>query len=249
MTKAIQQPLQAGCGLSCMWVPLVQLDLDQSLAIENQVAGNRKNILNEPRGSEGSEWPIRKHPMGDPGQRIMRYIRQEHKGFLGKQVLLASFAELQPTLVSLDLGFAGTTTVVMSDDLRHRPIQYRADHRTMLCPTFWREPTQYQVMHRPHIGRRIDRTGNPPIIWTKRKPVFRCNTLGKGARPPSAASFGQHVPLLAQGVIHIVVTTKTRIGSEDGTLSLRLVELYKLRQRLQHRDVRRPTMLLARIEA
>ena len=229
-------------------MPLVQLDLDQSLAIENQVPGNRKNILNESRGSEGCKWPIWEHPMGDPSQRIMRYVRQEHKGFLGEQSLLAPFAELQSTLVSLDLGFAGTTIVVMSDDLRHRPTQYRADHRTMLCPTFWREPTQYQVMHWSHIGRRIDCAGHPTIIWTKRKPVFRRNTPRKGARPSSTASFGQHLPLLAQGVVHIVVTPKTGIGSEDGTLSLRLVELHKLRQRLQHRDIRRPTMLLARIE-
>jgi hypothetical protein len=32
-------------------------------------------------------------------------------------------------------------------------------------------------------------------------------------------------------------------------LSLRLVELHELCQRLQHRDICRPTMLLARIEA
>ncbi len=179
----------------------------------------------------------------------MRHVRQEHKRFLGEQALLASFTELQSTLVSLDLGFAGTTIVILSDDLRHRPIQYRADHRTMLCPTFWREPTQYQVVHWAHVGWRIDCVGNPPIVWTKRKPIFRRDTTRKGARPSSAASFGQHLPLLAQGMVHIVVTPKTGIGSEDGTLSLRLIELHELRQRPQHGDIRRPTMLLARIEA
>lgn len=232
MTKAIQQPLQAGCGLSRMWVPLVQLDLDQSPTIENQVPGNSENIFNESRGSKGRKRPIWEHPVGDPSQRIMRHVRQEHKRFLGEQALLASFTELQSTLVSLDLGFAGTTIVVASDDLRHRPIQYRADHRTMLCLAFGRAPTQYQVLNWAHVGWWIDCAGNPPIVWTKRKPIFRRDTTRKGARSSSAASFGQHLPLLAQGVVHIVVTPKTGIGSEDGTLSLRCVELHELCQRL-----------------
>ena len=248
MTKAIQQPLQASCGLSRIWVPLIELDLDQSPTIENQVARNSENILNESCGSEGSEWPVREHPVGYPSQRIMRHIRQEHKGFLSEQAFLASFTELQSTLVRLDFGFASTTIVVTSDDLRHRPIQHRADHRTMLCLAFWRAPTQHQVLNRAHVGWWIDCAGDPPIVWTKRKPVFGCDTPRKGTRPLSAASFGQHLPLLAQGIVHIVVTPKTGIGSEDGTLFLRLVELHELCQRLQHRDIRRATMLLARIE-
>jgi hypothetical protein len=66
MAEAIQQPLQAGCGLSRVWVPLVQLDLDQSPTIENQVSGNSENILNESRGPKGSKWSVREHPVGDP---------------------------------------------------------------------------------------------------------------------------------------------------------------------------------------
>ena len=98
---------------------LIQLDLNQLLTTENQVPRNGQDILNESRRAKGSERSMGEHPMGNPSQRVVSHISQEHEGFLGRQAFLASFTELQSALISLDFGLTGTTVVVMGNDLGH----------------------------------------------------------------------------------------------------------------------------------
>ena len=230
MTKVIQQSFQPHCSLIRIRVPFIQLGLDQPLLIKDQASRDRENVLDKPSSSKGRKWPIREHPVRYPSQRIVRDVCQKDQCFLSGQPFLSPSTKFESTFIRLNFGLAGATVIVVSNDLRHRPVEHRTDDCALFDLIFGRSPAQHQMLDWTHVGWRIDCLGNPAIMWTKRKPIFRCDTPCKSTGPPSTTSFGQYLPLLVQGIVHVIITAKTRVCTKDSTLFLWLVEPHKSRQ-------------------
>lgn len=98
-----------------------------------------------------------------------------------------------------------------------------------LCP-----PTQYQMLNRTHVGGRGYGPCDPTVIRTQGEPVAGWNLAGKGIWATTSTAFRQHLPLLLQHVIDVVVATKAGVRAQDGALFLCLTEAQELIHGSEH---------------
>ena len=90
-------------------------------------------------------------------------------------------------------------------------------------------------------------SGNPAIIGTQFGPIGRGHLAGEGAGAMTATAFGQALPLMAEGIVDVIVPTKTRIGAQNRPLALGWREQQALIQGFEDRDVSWTAMLLTGI--
>ena len=111
---------------------LVELYFYKPIVTEDQTTWHAEDILDQSQGAETGEWCGQRHPKPSPCQQVVGKIDQQDKGFLSRQVFLASSFEFEAHFVGLDLGFTSAAIIVALDDLAQCPFCDRADHGTDL---------------------------------------------------------------------------------------------------------------------
>ena len=93
MTEVSQEPCQAISDGRCMRMQLVELHLNQAIALKEEPARQAQDILAESSRAKLGEWFTGEHPLRRPGQEVVCDIGEQNQNFLGRQVLLASALE------------------------------------------------------------------------------------------------------------------------------------------------------------
>lgn len=87
-------------------MPLVYVNLDQLLALEDEPTWHRQDILDHLSGAHLRQGADRKHAGRHPRQKAMGHIGQQDQHLLGRQPLLALSCHLQARFIGLDLRLA-----------------------------------------------------------------------------------------------------------------------------------------------
>lgn len=194
----------------CVRMELVELHLAQALLLEQQASWQAQHILGEAGRAEGGERFTAKHPLGRPGEQVMRYIGQQDQGLLRSQMFLAAAFEFQAVLVGLDFSLTSTAIIVVGDDFGECPSQHGADDRAILGLAVTGLPTQDQMLGGSHVSEGGAGWGDPAPV-AQILPVLGGDLLRIRLGPPPAFTFAQHLPGGRQRMVDIGIAAKARI--------------------------------------
>lgn len=194
----------------CVRMELVELHLTQALLLEQQASWQAQHILGEAGRAEGGERFTAKHPLGRPGEQVMRYVGQQDQSLLRSQLFLAAAFEFQAALVGLDFSLTRTAIIVVCDDFGECPSQHGADDRAILGLAVTGLPPQDQMLGRAHVGDGGAGWGYPAPM-AQILPVLGGDLLRIRLRPPPAFTFAQYLPSGGQRMVDIGVAAEARI--------------------------------------
>jgi len=248
IAEMIKQAHQTGSYLGGIGMPLVQLNFDQLLLLEEQPTRHGQDILYHLSGAQLRQWAGREHPRRRPGQQIVRHIGQQDQHLLGRSDLLPTPPHLQAAFIGLDLGFAGATIVIIVDDLGSRPGVHRADHQGLFVLAPRIAPAQRQPLDwtdQLDWGRR---RSHPPVVRPQFQPGRIRNLPDHRRRTPPATTFGDDLPVVAQSRVHVAIAPKPGVRTQDRACLLGIAEAQKRGECLQDRHIGRVALLIAGVQ-